>query len=270
MLATDSAVTMLKYRHVSSYTIDTAAWEDPNASLQKNSNVWSRNLAILLTSFVFAMAAILGTFTYVSYLGRDISSDLSSNDIVTSPLYVFASRGDDAALPTKMARPRPRASVTLKTNVRRVSARDIKNRGDKATSRERKSSSSVAITGKDDVEDKVARRLKRRTRGTIWPRNKDSLVELKVRPNAPMETNNEDDEDEGTSLHSLALPRHLTPLQYSVLIHPHQDDTHYVFSGVTKIIVLCLHKTRKVSLHAVGIQVLEFSYILVVVTFPFF
>ncbi|XP_064471591.1 aminopeptidase Ey-like [Ornithodoros turicata] len=54
---------------------------------------------------------------------------------------------------------------------------------------------------------------------------------------------------------SSSLPGDIVPQHYHLLLHPHKDDSHSAFSGMVHIQILCVEETRRIILHAAGIQV---------------
>ncbi|KAL3205467.1 hypothetical protein MRX96_040835 [Rhipicephalus microplus] len=94
----------------------------------------------------------------------------------------------------------------------------------------------TAIASTEEKRKKRQQRLQQQTRSPQSLAEDEDEVEDKVAASAP-------------------LPKHLVPRHYSVLLHPHNDGSRFVFTGVVKINVKCVESSRQVVLHAAGIQV---------------
>ncbi|XP_075548830.1 aminopeptidase N-like isoform X2 [Dermacentor variabilis] len=265
-----------------SYTIDTPSWDDEKSrfrAFRNNYCVGNRNVTIALVGFVGAILAIVGAFAYVHGAGRaayepPVNDDEAPTAAAEIPALVAVARETTGRRPSRST-PHLAAAPLLVTKTpsppRRHPGARAERRSPRRTPRKQHPGRRTApATRHPRRRQRVTTTRAGRARRITVPEQEEVVTALsgplqKRKQQQPQQTRSqttpriagdEDDmEQEDRVAASTPLPKHLVPRHYSVLLHPHNDGSRFVFTGVVKITAKCVESTRQVVLHAAGIQV---------------
>ncbi|XP_037574623.2 endoplasmic reticulum aminopeptidase 1 [Dermacentor silvarum] len=267
-----------------SYTIDTPSWDDEKSrfrAFRNNPCVGNRNVTIALVGFVGAILAVVGAFTYVHGAGSgayeppmndDASTAAAETPALVAVALAEANRRPSPSTPVVAAAPR---LVNKTPPARRHPVARAERRSPRRTTRKQHPRRRAAPTpGQARRRQRVTMTRAGQPRRTTVPEQEEAVTTLsgpqqkrkqQQQQQRPQQTRSQsprhptDDEDDNEDVDKVAastpLPKHLVPRHYSVLLHPHNDGSRFVFTGVVKITAKCVESTRQVVLHAAGIQV---------------
>ncbi|XP_065305334.1 uncharacterized protein [Dermacentor albipictus] len=267
-----------------SYTIDTPSWDDEKSrfrAFRNNYCVRNRNVTIAFVGFVGAILAIVGASAYVHGAGRaayevPVNDDEAPTSAVETPALVAVARETTSRRPSRST-PHLAAAPLLVAKTpspqrRHQGARAERRRSPRRTPRKQHSGWRTApATRHPRRRQRVTTTRAGRARRTTVRERKEVATTLsgprqkRKQQQQPQQTRSQttpriagDEDDmkqEDNVAASTPLPKHLVPRHYSVLLHPHNDGSRFVLTGVVKITAKCVESTRQVVLHAAGIQV---------------
>lgn len=253
----------------SSYTIDTPTWDNKNrcCGIRNNPCVGNRNVTIALVGFVAVIVAVAGVFAYVHGSARGAYGDDETTATTTSTVEALTAGARSRTLPPPPPSPAA-AAATPRGHRRTASTRRRQRQAFNRAAHAQQHSPGHANQEKLFARRRASNRPRRRYRTTTTTTERDATsappseraetststttTTTRKRTTSPSPVDLE--EDEG-SLASLPLPKQLVPRHYSVLLHPHNDGSHFVFTGMVKITAKCVESTREIVLHSAGIQV---------------
>ncbi|XP_049271927.1 aminopeptidase N-like [Rhipicephalus sanguineus] len=279
--STDRVLLLRRGRPQCSYTIDTSSWEQKSrfSAFRNNPCVGNRNVTIALVGFVGAILAVTCALAYVHGAGHGAYEPLVNDYDATTTAQTSAliavvrdvpvrrrtspSPTEPAAAPflvtkkpsTRRHRPVARAD---RRSPRRAPKKQLRGRGIAApgTAHPRRRQRVTMAGAGRATRTTVTEQEETVTASTEEQRTKQQQRLQQQTRSPPRLAEDEDDtEAEDKVAASTPLPKHLVPRHYSVLLHPHNDGSRFVFTGVVKINVKCVESTRQVVLHAAGIQV---------------
>ncbi|KAL1422178.1 hypothetical protein MTO96_022390 [Rhipicephalus appendiculatus] len=279
--STDKVLLLRRGRPQSSYTIDTSSWGEKSRfrAFRNSLFVGNRNVTIALVGFVGAILAVACALAYVHNVGHGVYEPLVNNYETTTAAQTSASivvvpdapasRRKSPSPPEPPAAPvlvtkkpstrrhRPVARVDRRSP-RRAPKKQLRGRGvaAPATGHSRRRQRVTMAGAGRTTRTTVTEEEEAETASTEEERKKQHQRLRQQTWSPPRLAEDEDDaEAEDKVAASTPLPKHLVPRHYSVLLHPHNDGSRFVFTGVVKINVKCVESTRQVVLHAAGIQV---------------
>ncbi|KAH6930554.1 hypothetical protein HPB50_014720 [Hyalomma asiaticum] len=286
--STDKVLLLRRDRPQSSYTIDTSSWEQERSrfrAFRNNPCVGNRNVTIALVGFVGAIMAVASALAYVHGGGHVVYEPLVNDydattaaAAETSMLIAVARGATTSRKPSPSAPPVAAApflvSKTPPTRRHHPVARADR-RSPRRTQRKKQTRGrghATPAAGRPRRRQRVTMAGAGRARRTTATEQEETVttstegeqetqqkrLQHQTRTQSP-QRHAEDDDDvdvvEDKVAASTPLPKHLVPLHYSVLLHPHHDGSRFVFTGVVKISVKCVESARQIVLHAAGIQV---------------
>ncbi|XP_075749195.1 aminopeptidase Ey-like [Rhipicephalus microplus] len=275
----DKVLLLRRGRPQSSYTIDTPSWGEKSRfhSFRNNLCVGNRNVTIALFGFLGAILAVAGTLAYVHSGGHGVYEPLVNDydaATATSALIVVA----PDALASRRSSPSPHKPaaapflITKKPSTRRhrpVARMDRRSPRRTPKNQLRERGIAAPATGHSRRREKATMAVAGRAATTMVTKQEETAIasteeerkkrqqrlQQQTRSPQSLAEDEDDTEVEDKVAASAPLPKHLVPRHYSVLLHPHNDGSRFVFTGVVKINVKCVESTRQVVLHAAGIQV---------------
>ncbi|KAH8024152.1 hypothetical protein HPB51_021773 [Rhipicephalus microplus] len=273
----DKVLLLRRSRPQSSYTIDTPSWGEKSRfhSFRNNLCVGNRNVTIALFGFLGAILAVAGALAYVHSGGHGVYEPLVNDyeaATATSALIVVA----PDALASRRSSPSPHKPaaapflITKKPSTRRhrpVARMDRRSPRRTPKNQLRERGIAAPATGHSRRREKATMAVAGRAAMTMVTEQEETGIasteeerkkrqqRLQQQTRSPQSLAEDEDEVEDKVAASAPLPKHLVPRHYSVLLHPHNDGSRFVFTGVVKINVKCVESTRQVVLHATGIQV---------------
>ncbi|XP_077561991.1 aminopeptidase N-like [Haemaphysalis longicornis] len=243
-----------RQRPQSSYTVDTPTWDAKSRCCGSRTipYVGNRNGTIALVAFVVAVFIVMGTFAFVHNGSRAMheTTVLEETPPTTNPVSDFVVRARH--------QPRPPAATAARRAVSHATT-GARPR-EEGTKRTAKNLTEAPL--KEQAAPAALPRSSEGRRETTTPGASHSLPEaetvIKRRSGPARPPSLRPVEDAGEvegPMALLPLPGTLVPEHYSVLVHPHSEGEHLVFTGVVKIRARCLESTRRVTLHAANLQV---------------